>query len=131
MRDSEDAAGENVGGKPRRMRTALRVLGPFILLTTLVSCDPAGWSYPTGCDSFTAAQGYDTSGCTAFLNAAAVSLQSSKNDKAANLTSIASMVARVMADHPGYVFIADPTGTVHDPTAGPGSYSWMRMGVRP
>jgi hypothetical protein len=32
---------------------------------------------------------------------------------------------------PGFHFIADPVGTVHDPKDGPGSYSWMRMGVRP
>jgi (R)-amidase len=70
------------------------------LVTALVACQPAGWSFPTGYDSFTAAQGYDQSGCTSFLSAAAVSLQSSKTDKAANLAAISAMVTRVMADHP-------------------------------
>ncbi len=30
---------------------------------------------------------------------------------------------------PGRVFIADPTGTVHDVETGPGSYSWFRVGI--
>ena len=31
--------------------------------------------------------------------------------------------------YPGNIFVADPTGTVHDPNSGPGSYSWFRLGV--
>ena len=30
---------------------------------------------------------------------------------------------------PGNVFVADPTGTVHDAESGPGSYSWFSVGI--
>jgi 5-aminopentanamidase len=70
------------------------------LALSLCACAPDGWSYPTGYDSFTAAQGIDAGGCTAFLRAAAVSFQSDKTDKAANLRAMADLTARVMADHP-------------------------------
>ncbi|HAP43986.1 MAG: hypothetical protein A2087_02470 [Spirochaetes bacterium GWD1_61_31] len=43
---------------------------------------------------------YDTTGGTAFLAAAAVSLAPTRLDKAANLEAIGGMVARVMQEHP-------------------------------
>jgi predicted amidohydrolase len=33
------------------------------------------------------------------------------------------------ATYPGNIFIADPTGSIHASTSGPGAYSWLRIGV--
>jgi predicted amidohydrolase len=35
------------------------------------------------------------------------------------------------ATFPGNIFIADPTGTIHDPMEGAGSYSWTLIGLKP
>jgi predicted amidohydrolase len=84
------------------MRDTPAITVPVLLLLALLlqSCVDPGWSFPTGFDSFTAAQGYDLSGATAFLSVAAVSLQPDRNDKAANLAALRSMVERVLAERP-------------------------------
>jgi predicted amidohydrolase len=78
----------------------LSTLFAAIAALSLAGCAPAGWSYPRGFDSFTAAQGYDTSDCNAFLYAAAASFSSARDDKAANLAAMDAIVTRVMNDHP-------------------------------
>lgn len=83
-------------------RKTAAIAVPVVLALSLLaeSCVDPGWSFPTGYDSFTAVQGYDISGATAFLSVAAASLQSDRSDKAANLAALQSMVERIMAEHP-------------------------------
>jgi len=73
----------------------------LIALILLSGCTDPDWSFPTGYDSFTAAQGYDTSGCDSYLRVAAVSMRSEKSDKAKNLDSIKTAVERIKGlEHP-------------------------------
>jgi (R)-amidase len=55
---------------------------------------------PTAYDSFTAPLGYETSRLPAAIQGAAVCMESSRNDKTANLARVESMVATIVADRP-------------------------------
>jgi predicted amidohydrolase len=70
----------------------------FSFALLLSACGPL--ITPTGFDSFTAPQGYDTSGYSRFLEVAAVCMESARNDKQANLAAIDSMVGTIMGEHP-------------------------------
>ncbi len=101
---------------------SIAITSAFLL--AMAGCVDPGWSFPTGYDSFTAPQGYDTGSCTRFLNAAAVCMRSEKSDKAANLASIRDMTALIMAEHSDTDVIVFPelcTSWLWDP-ADPVSY---------
>ena len=82
----------------------------LILITAslLLVSSCGGLITATGFDSFTAVQGYDTSGFSRFLEAAAVCMESLKDDKQANLATIESSVETIMNDHPDTDVIVFP-----------------------
>jgi predicted amidohydrolase len=103
------------------------------MLLLFTSCEP--FVTPTGFDGLVAPQGYDTSGSTRFLEAAAVCMETQRDDKEANLVAIESTVDAIVADHPetdvivfpelctSWLYVeADPTGyfrSVAEPIPGP------------
>lgn len=76
----------------------IRAAAVAAMLAAITACGPL--VTPTGFDSFTAPLGYDDSDLTTRLRAAAVSMESARDDKAANLATIERLVDAVLAEHP-------------------------------
>lgn len=75
----------------------MRAASLVLLLPVLWAC--GALITPTGFDSFTAPLGYDSADLTRRLRVAAVSMASSRDDKAANLASLERLVDTVLAEH--------------------------------
>ena len=81
--------------KTERHRPILFLL-PIVAI--VVSCGPLITA--AGFDSFTAPLPYDTSRATGFLEAAAVSMESLRDDKDTNIETIETTAASIMSAHP-------------------------------